>query len=155
MKKLLLILGSWILPGCMLISTWEICYAEQPVAPVPATAPASSIYFQTGPLSLTVPFENVSVVYLYDVVSKQSLVGGETPIAALKNKSGTFGVVATIGAVTSMSGQGNPFIGGNLMLPNPAPNFVWLGQIQPGFFGGYSPNGKHVMAGFKASINIF
>lgn len=107
------------------------------------------VYFKLGPMNLTIPWQNVSATYLYDAISKKSLVGGEVGLAKAWN------INATVGAVTTLEGKGDPFVGVNLELPNPAPQWAFLGDIKPGVWGGYSWNRGSAMAGFKASKAIF
>lgn len=112
-------------------------------------AEGEDVYAKLGPLSLTIPWQNVSATYLYDAISKNSLVGGEVGLAKAWN------VQATFGAVTTLEGKGDPFVGVNLELQNPAPNWAFLGDIKPGVFGGYSWNRGSAIAGVKASKAIF
>lgn len=114
---------------------------------VTGTGMATQIH--VGPLNLNVPFNEVDVTYLFDVISKRNLVGGETPIATIWKLQGT------LGAVTSVDGQGAPYIGGKLVLPNLPPNLGFLSTVQPGLFGGYDWNRGSAIAGFKADIPIF
>lgn len=107
------------------------------------------VYFSLGPLNLTLPWDNPQVTYLYDFEAKSSLVGGEAQLAQIWK----FGVSA--GAVTSLQGQGAPFVGVDLELPNPAPQFASLAAIHPGAFGGYNFTSGKAMFGLKASVAIF
>lgn len=70
-------------------------------------------------LTLTLPFQDVQAAYLYDLVKYESLVGAETPFARIATK-----ITANVGAVTSLSGQGAPFVSANydLMI---APSPIW------------------------------
>lgn len=115
-------------------------------SPIPAQP---SVYFHVGPLNLNVPWENVNVVYLFDVPSKTNLVGGEAVIATLWKFQGTFG------AVTSLSGAGSPFVGGNLWFTNPIPQIAILNEIKPGIFGGFNFKDKVALFGFKAAFPVF
>lgn len=115
---------------------------------VPTTTP-SPVYYHLGALNLTVPWDEVNVVYLYDLQGKRNMVGGETVVATLWRLQGT------LGAVTSLDGIGAPFVGGNLWFSNPLPQIAILGQIKPGIFGGYDFNKSSAMFGFKASMPIF
>lgn len=119
--------------------------------PAPVFVPASNpgVYFHVGPLNLTVPWDNVNVVYLYDFVGKQNLVGGEAVVATLWKFQGT------AGAVTSIEGKGAPFIGGNMWFSNPIPSIAFLNEIKPGVFGGYNWNAKMAMWGVKAAFPVF
>lgn len=107
------------------------------------------VYYHIGPLNLTVPWESVNAVYLYDVQGQRNLVGGEAVVATLWKFQGT------LGAVTSLEGRGAPYVGGNLWLPNPIPQLAILNTVQPGIFGGYDWNRGAAMFGFKAAVSIF
>lgn len=107
------------------------------------------VYANLGPIKLTIPWQNVSATYLYDAINKESLVGGETGFLRVWNIQGT------LGAVTTLEGRGNPFVGANLELPNPMPSLAFLGDIKPGVFGGYSWNRGAAIFGVKASKSIF
>lgn len=115
---------------------------------VPASAP-TSIYYHIGALNLTVPWDEVNVVYLYDLNGKRSLVGGEAVVAKLWHFD------ATAGAVTSIDGHGAPYVGGNLWFPNPVPQLAILNTVKPGVFGGYDWNRGAAIWGFKAAVSIF
>lgn len=108
-----------------------------------------NILFKVGSLNVLLPFSDVSATYLYDGVAKQSLVGAETPLIEWHN------LQLTGGAVTSIEGEGSPFIGVNLALTNPASRWVELGNIHPGIFGGRNFNTNEYICGFKASVSIF
>lgn len=118
-------------------------------APVIVPKAQESVYFHVGALNLTVPWDNVNVVYLYDLQGKRNLVGGEAVVARL------WRLESTVGAVTSLDGHGAPFAGGNLWFENPVPAIAILGQIKPGVFGGYDWNKGAAMFGFKAAMPIF
>lgn len=129
-------------------------HADTPiVGPGPAAVivPVSNpgIYYHIGVLNLTVPWDNVNVVYLYDVKGKRNLVGGESVVATLWKLQGT------VGAVTGLDGRGAPFVGGNLWFGNPIPQLAILNTVKPGIFGGYDWNAKAAMFGFKAAITLF
>jgi hypothetical protein len=116
----------------------------------PSTTP--DVYFHIGALNLNVPWNNVNVVYLFDLNQRRNLVGGEAVFASL------WRIQATGGAVTSMDGKGAPFIGGNLWFTNPIPQIAILNQIKPGIFGGWDWNGGGrgvPMFGFKAAMPLF
>lgn len=108
-----------------------------------------NILFKLGAVNVLVPFSDVSATYLFDGVAKQSLVGAETPLIEWHN------LQMTGGAVTSIEGEGSPFIGINLSLTNPADRWVNLGNIHPGIFGGRNFNNNEWMAGVKATVSIF
>lgn len=125
---------------------YTLCYAD--ASSTTPQAP-SNVYFNLGKLQLLVPFNEVDVTYLYDVIGNRNLIGGETPLVQLWNIQGT------VGAVTSMDGRGAPYVGGKLKLPNPVPRLAFFGDIQPGLFGGYDWNRGAAIAGFKADLPIF
>lgn len=119
-------------------------------APSPIIAPSNpGVYYHIGALNLTVPWDTVNAVYMYDLEGKRNLAGGEAVIATLWHLQGT------VGAVTSLDGHGAPYVGGNLWLPNPLPALAILNTVQPGVFCGYDWNKEAVMFGFKAAINVF
>lgn len=120
-------------------------------APVPVILPtsASPVYFHVGALNLTVPWNDVNIVYLFDIPTRTNLVGGEAVVATLWKFQGTFG------AVTSIEGAGAPFVGGNMWFSNPIPQIALLNEIKPGIFGGYDFRNKAVLWGFKAAFNVF
>lgn len=107
-------------------------------------------YFVYGPLKLTVPFKTADVVYLYDGVNKQSLVGGETTVATVWDR-----VSGTVGVITSLEGQGAPFIGGDIAIGNALDRFVSLGSIRIGGFGSYDFRSDKAMGGLKASVLLW
>ena len=119
---------------------------EAPVI-VPPSNPG--IYAHIGAINLTVPWDNVNVVYLYDLQGKRNLVGGEAVVATLWKLQGT------VGAVSSLDGKGAPFIGGNLWFDNPIPQLAVFNTVKPGVFGGYDWNANAVMFGFKAAVALF
>ena len=113
------------------------------------SAKADEIAVNFGPVNLLVPFSSVDAVYQYDAVGKTSLVGAETPILSV------WKLRFTGGAVTSIDGEGTPFIGANLAISNPAENYVPLVDVKPGLFVGRNFRTNEWIAGLKASINIF
>jgi hypothetical protein len=122
------------------------------VGPGPYESPLpkeSSVYAHVGPLNLVLPWNDLAAVYLFDINSKTNLVGGEAVVASI------WRVQATVGAVMDLDGNGNPFIGGNLWLPNPVPAIAFLNDIKPGIFGGFDWRRGESMFGFKAAIPIF
>lgn len=108
-----------------------------------------SIFFSVGKLDLLVPFSEVNVVYLYDIVGQRNMVGGETPLIQAWKLQGT------VGAITSLDGMGSPFLGAHLALPNPLPNFVFLSTLKPGLFGGRDFNAGTWIGGLKVAASIF
>lgn len=117
--------------------------------PVILPVPKTPVYFHIGALNLTIPWDQVNVVYLYDLKGKRNLVGGEAVVASLWKFQGT------VGAVTSLDGKGAPFIGGNMWFSNPIPQIAILNEIKPGIFGGWDWNKNAVMFGLKAAFPIF
>lgn len=108
-------------------------------------------YFSYGPLSLNVPFKTARATYLYDFHAKQNLVGGETPVVTLWNR-----VEGTGGVVTSLQGQGTPFVGGNIIIGNLLDKYVTLPtDFLIGGFGGWNFNAKAPIYGLKASMKIW
>lgn len=121
----------------------------RPAAADVVTGSGMGTQVHIGPLNLNVPFNELDVVYLYDVIAKRNLVGGETPVATLWRIQGT------LGAVTSVDGKGAPYAGGKLVLPSLPTNLGFLAQVQPGIFGGYDWNRGSAIAGFKADLPLF
>lgn len=109
------------------------------------------VYFELGPLALTVPFKSASAVYMYDFNAKQNLVGGETPVASMWKI-----VEGTVGVVTSLKGQGTPFLGGNIIVGNALDKVVTLPDtFKIGGYGGYDFRVDEVIYGLKASIKLW
>lgn len=149
MKRLALLV-SLVLGLAGLSRADSVVTAGPGAAPVPpAISGTSSIYYHIGALNLTIPWDNVNAVYMYDLNAKRNLVGGEAGIASL------WIIQATVGAVTSIDGNGAPYVGGNIWLPNPIPQLAILNYIKPGVFGGYDWNRGASIFGFKAAIPIF
>lgn len=108
-------------------------------------------FFKIGPLSLNVPFKSARATYMFDFNAKQNLVGGETPIASIWNR-----VEGTAGVVTSLDGQGTPFVGGNILVGNLVQRWVTLPEdFSIGGFGGYNFNSDAPIYGIKASVQIW
>lgn len=108
-------------------------------------------YFKAGPLELNIPFKTAKATYLYDFKADQNLVGGETPICTLWSK-----IEGTVGVVTSLEGQGTPFVGGNILLGNLLDKWVTLpADFNIGGFGGYNFRTDSPLYGLKASIKIW
>ena len=116
---------------------------------MPLSLRADNILFSLGKVDVLVPFSDVSAVYLFDGVAKQSLVGAETPLIQWHK------LQLTGGAVSSLQGAGSPFVGVHLVLDNPFKNYVSLAGIQPGVFGGRNFKTNEWIAGIKASVSIF
>jgi len=120
----------------------------------------ATVYAQLGPLSMPVPWEAANAVYLYNETDKVSEVGGEVVLMQLK--AGSFqgnpvDLDFTAGGVLDPTNNnvGTAFVGTNIWLPNPLPNFVLLNTIQPGLFGGYAIADHKWVFGLKAAIPIF
>ena len=112
---------------------------------------ADSAYFSYGPLSLDIPLKTARVTYLYDFHANQNLVGGETPFLTLWNR-----VEGTFGAVTSLQGQGTPFLGGNVIVGNLLDQWITLPpDFLIGGYGGWNFNAKAPIYGVKASLKIW
>lgn len=109
----------------------------------------SKLFTNFGGLNIYIPLTQVDVIYQYDFVGKRSLVGGETNIASWKQ------LTFTGGAVTSVDGQGSPFLGMHLSLTNPAESFIPLANVHPGLFGGRDFHQNAWIFGIKASVNVF
>jgi hypothetical protein len=108
-------------------------------------------FFKAGPLELNIPFKSAKVTYMFDFYADQNLVGGETPIASLWNR-----VEGTVGAVTSLDGQGTPFVGGNILIGNVLQRWVALPpDLVVGGFGGWNFQAEHPIYGLKASIKLW
>ena len=107
-------------------------------------------FFKIGPLALNIPLKTAQATYMFDFNAKQNLVGGETPVITLWDK-----VEGTVGAVTSLQGQGSPFVGGNIKLENVIEKYVSLGNISIGGFGGYNFNENKAIYGLKASTQLW
>lgn len=121
-----------------------------PIKPAMAMADEAPFYVK-GPLSLNIPFKAARVTYLYDFNAHQSLVGGETPILTLWNR-----IEGTFGAVTSLDGQGTPFVGGNVILGNVLERYIALPpDLLIGGYGGYNFQSTKSIYGFKTSLRIW
>jgi len=108
-------------------------------------------FFKIGPLSLNVPFKTGMVTYMYDFNANKNLIGGETILATVWDR-----VEGTLGAVTSLDGQGTPFVGGNILLGNLLDRWVTLpSDIRIGGFGGYDFNAETPIYGLKASYKLW
>ena len=108
-------------------------------------------YFSYGPLSLNIPLKTARVTYLFDFKAKQNLVGGETPVVTLWNR-----IEGTVGAVTSLEGQGTPFIGGNVLIGNLVEKWVTLpSDLTVGGFGGWNFRTAAPIYGLKASVKLW
>lgn len=112
---------------------------------------AEDAFLKLGPLELAIPFKTANVTYMYDFNANKNLVGGETVIATLWGK-----VEGTAGVVTSLDGQGAPFLGGNILIGNLLERWVSLPEeFKIGGFGGYDFRADSPMYGLKASIKIW
>lgn len=149
MKKLIVVLTISLLSTIWSVSHAEVDMVGPGPAPVMIPEADTDVYFHIGALNLTIPWNNVNVVYLYDFRGQQSLMGGEAVIASLWRLQGT------VGAVTSIEGKGAPFVGGNIWFDNPIPQVAILSQIKPGVFGGYDWVKGGAIFGIKAAFPIF
>lgn len=147
MKKLCLAFALVLGLGPMKPAAADVVGAGPYVSPLPKVD--GEIYAHVGPLNLTIPWQNVNVVYLYDFQSDRSLIGGEAVVASI------WRIQATVGAVTSLAGNGSPFVGGNIWFPNPVPQIAILNEIKPGVFGGWDWTEGHSIFGVKAAYPIF
>ena len=108
-------------------------------------------FFKYGPLSLNIPLKTASVVYMFDFKQNRNLVGGETSIVTLWNR-----IEGTVGAVTSLQGQGTPFVGGNILVGNLVDRWITLpADFKLGGFGGYDFHSDLPIYGLKASVAIW
>lgn len=102
-----------------------------------------------GAVKLYIPLTSIDTVAMWDLVSKKALVGGETPLAAFKRLTGTFG------AVTSFEGQGAPFLGTHFAVGTPADKYFVFSNVKLGLFVSRDFNARKTMYGLKAATNIF
>lgn len=108
-------------------------------------------YFKAGPLELNLPFKTTRATYLYDFKVNQNLIGAETPVVSLWDK-----VEGTAGVVTSLEGQGTPFVGGNILVGNLVEKWITLpADFTVGGFGGFNFRNDAPMYGLKASVKIW
>jgi len=112
---------------------------------------ADPVFFRSGPLSLSIPFKSAQVTYMYDFHESQNLVGGETPFITLWDR-----VQGTFGGVTSLQGQGTPFVGGNIIIGNLLDKWITLpSDLLFGGFGGWDFNTEKPIYGIKASVRLW
>ena len=122
---------------------------------------AASVGLPLGPLTLTIPWDNVNAVYLYNVTEKINEVGGEAVFAKIKIgtlNNNPMDIDLTAGGVLNPTGStvGTGFAGFNFMLPvSNSPLLTWVAPIQPGLFGGYDIHNHLWIFGLKAAIPIF
>lgn len=121
---------------------------------------AVSLYDFKG-VELLMPFSDFSVVYLYDFIGKESLIGGETPfirIEKLKNLTFTIGAVGDASdegtselrdRVRQFAESGTPFIGTHIEIDFFKDRFSVGGQI-----GRNLKEGKNI-AGLKSSFKFW
>lgn len=108
-------------------------------------------YFKAGPLELNVPLKTTRASYLYDFNANLNLIGAETPIISLWKR-----VEGVAGVVTSLSGQGTPFVGGNILIGNLLEKWITLpADFTIGGFGGYNFNTDAPIYGLKASVRLW
>ena len=132
MKKLLLAL-------CLFCGIQGAAHADDPA------------FFKYGPLSLNVPLKTAAVTYMFDFHANENLIGGETSVITIWNR-----VEGTVGAVTSLQGQGTPFVGGNILIGNLVDRWVTLpADFKLGGFGGWNFNTEKPIYGLKASVAIW
>lgn len=105
--------------------------------------------FDLGAVKIYIPLTSVDTSYLWDLVQKTSLVGAETPLGSWKR------LTFTGGAVTSLEGQGTPFVGARLDLVNPVEPYVPVAAIHPGLFVGRDFRRNAWEYGLKFSVNVF
>jgi len=108
-----------------------------------------NIWFNLGSLQFNVPLVHVEAVGLWDFVQKRGLAGAETPLISYKN------IQITGGAITTIDGEGSPFVGAHVVLQNPAENFAPLAGFHPGIFGGRDFNNDAWILGLKATVGLF
>lgn len=116
----------------------------------PAFAQSTDAYFEIGPLALTIPLRTADLAYLYDFRRGQNLVGADTPVFRLWNRFS-----GVIGAVTSLDGQGTPYVGGDLELGETLGNLTSLGPVKIGGWGGYNFRNDEAVGGLKASVKLW
>lgn len=108
---------------------------------------AAPIDIDIGPVTLTLPFQDVSVVYLFDLVNEDSLVGGETPFLSMSD------LTLNVGAITSFDADRNatPYFSGDLKMPE-----KFFGErLNFGAFVGYDFNNNEAIAGIKANVKLW
>lgn len=134
MKKTLAVLG------CLFL--WGTSVCAQTTTPTPPP----KAYFDVGPLSLWVPFQVSKAVGLYDFINKQTLAGGETPVALLYDRAWI-----DAGVVTSTQGQGTFIAGGHIVLTHKVAEYTGLDGLEIGGWGGRDFQANVWRAGVKAS----
>lgn len=108
-------------------------------------------FFKIGPLEMNIPFKTTRATYLYDFRNSQNLVGAETPIFTFFGK-----IEETVGVVTSLEGQGTPFVGGNVIIDNVLDKWITLPpEFSLGAFGGYNFRTEGPIYGLKGSYKIW
>ena len=112
-------------------------------------AAAQGGYNLYGPFNIHIPLQSADVTYLYDARGNRSLVGAETLVLSAWKLEGT------VGGVTSLDGQGTPFISINLAMDNPLATHLTLGSIKLGAFGGFDFRNHAFIVGPKAAVSIF
>ena len=113
---------------------------------MPAKAATS---FTIGDVTFNIPLANVSGVYLYDLINRETLLGVETKVASYKNVTAVIGAVGDIEKAESRSGV--PFLGFHVQVPAD-----WTTEtFQAGIFGGRDFKRGENIAGVKASLKIW
>lgn len=114
-------------------------------------AHADDAFFKAGPFEFNVPLKTARAVYLYDFRDEQTLLGAETPVITLWER-----IEGTAGIVSSLEGQGAPFLGGNILIGNLLEKYVsWPEDIVVGAFIGHDFRMEHSIYGLKASIKLW
>lgn len=110
-----------------------------------APARAGDLAVSVGALDLKLPFAQTEAVYLYDVLGKRGLVGGETIVAAIK------GIEGSIGVVTDADLDGAPFIGVRRLVPAG----MLRDSLYLGIWCGRDFRRNEYQAGLKASVQLW
>lgn len=115
---------------------------------VPSSHGFSTTY-NFGDVKVNLPFKNVSCVYLYDLVQRETLIGAETPLMTYKNVTGVIGATTDMNGTDSVAGV--PFVGLHVKAPE-----TWFNDIfTVGCFVGRDFKRGVGMAGLKASIKLW
>ena len=115
-----------------------------------AFAETPKLCFPFEGTQICVPLANTSVVYLYDGINNQSLVGAETPVVIYKRYE------FTVGAITTPTGAGSPTIGADVdLLGTAIQNLPLSDDFKIGGWGGRDFNQGRWMAGVKCSLLLW
>ena len=128
---------KYLLMALFSIGVISVTKAEEP-----------KVLFNFGSFRAYVPFTEIRAVSLFDFVNKETLVGGETAFGGWKS------VEFTAGAVTSLQGEGAPYLGGNLIFGNPLEKYIPIEGLNPGIFTGYDFNTGTWLYGVKISKSL-